>query len=419
LMAASVHAAQKDEGDLAEILLNNGVITQEQYDRLQKEASEKESSHVDVKLTTDGGIRASTYDGKFAFKLGGVFASDLALHNEDKNSLGNGTEIRSARIEMEGTFFSDWDYEFSLEFADAATEIKDAFISYTGLQSLAFHFGQFKAPFSIEEMGSRKHTTFIERGLSNALVPGRRMGAGVSYQERLWTLAAGVFGEEHGADADDEGDEGWMTSGRFTFAPVHSPNRVFHFGASAAYQVPNDGKVIRIDSKPESRVTGASYLDTGKIKNVDSAFTYGIETAIVYGPFALQGEYVRQSLDIRNTGVSPDFYGGYAFASWMITGESRNYQFGKGSFGRIKPDRTYGAFEVAVRYSMLNLNSFPLVAGGRENNVTVGFNWYVNRNIRAMANYLVINNDAHASDRGSLIGNDDPGIFHARLQIDF
>jgi hypothetical protein len=36
-----------------------------------------------------------------------------------------------------------------------------------------------------------------------------------------------------------------------------------------------------------------------------------------------------------------------------------------------------------------------------------------------MANYLVINNDAHASDRGSLIGNDDPGIFHARLQIDF
>lgn len=419
LIAASVHAAQKEEGDLARILLDKGVITQEQYDRLQKEASETENRHVDVKLTTDGGIRASTYDGKFAFRLGGVVASDLALHNEDKNALGNGTEIRSARIEMQGTFFSDWDYEFSMEFADAEAEIKDAFVRYAGLQSLAFQFGQFKAPFSIEEMGPRKHTTFIERALSNALVPGRRMGAGVSYQGSLWTLAAGVFGEEYNADADNEGDEGWMTSGRFTFAPIHSQNRVFHFGVSAAYQVPNDAKVIKIDSKPESRLTGASFLDTGKIKNVDNAFAYGIETAMVWGPFSLQGEYVRQSLDIKNSGASPDFYGGYAFASWMITGESRDYKFGKGSFGRVKPDRTYGAFEVAVRYSTLNLNSFPVVAGGRENNVTLGLNWYVNRNIRAMANYLIINNDAFASDRGNLLGNDDPGIFHARLQIDF
>jgi len=319
---------------------------------------------------------------------------------------------------MEGSVFSDWDYEFSLEFAGDATEIKDAFISYTGLQSWVFQFGQFKAPFSLEEMGSRKYTTFIERGLSNALVPGRRLGAGAGYRGRLWTLAAGVFGEAHGADADDEGDEGWLTSGRFTFAPVHSPNRVFHFGASAAYQVPNDEKVIRIDSKPESRVTGASYLDTGRIKKVNNALAYGIETAIVYGPFSLQGEYVRQSLDIGNN-VSPDFYGGYAFASWMITGESRDYKFGEGSFGRIKPDRSYGAFEVAVRYSMLNLNSLPVVAGGRENNLTFGLNWYINRNIRATANYLVVDNDAYASERGRLIGNDDPGIFHARLQIDF
>ncbi len=418
LMSASVHAAQ-DEGELAKILLKNGTITQEQYDRLQKEASEREGRHVDVKLTTDGGIKASTYDGKFAFKLGGIFASDLALHKEDKNPLGNGTEIRSARVEMEGTFFSDWNYEFSMEFADAEVEIKDAFVGYTGLRSFAFQFGQFKAPFSIEEMGSRKHLTFMERGLPNALVPGRRMGAGVSYQGNLWTLAAGVFGEEYNVDAEKEGDEGWLTSGRFTFAPIHSKNRVFHFGASAAYQVPNDEKVIKIDSKPESRLTGASFLDTGKIKNVNDAFTYGFETVMVVGPFSLQGEYVHQSLGLKNNDASPDFYGGYAFASWMITGESRDYKFSRGIFGRINPDRTYGAFEVAVRYSTLNLNSLPIVAGGRENNVTLALNWYVNRNIRVMANYLLINNDAYANDRGNLLGNDDPGIFHARLQINF
>ncbi len=415
----SVFGGSKDDPDLLKTLLDNRTITQEQYDRLKKEEAVKESKHIDVKVSTDGGLQASTYDGRFELKLGGVFSNDVAIYNEKLNPLGNGTEIRSARIEFEGTLFSDWGYEYSVDFAGGEVEIKDAFVRYKGHGNLDLKFGQYKPPFSLEQQGSRKYLIFLERALPNALVPDRKIGVGASYYGSLWTASAGIFGEGYNEDANNEGDEGWTTSGRFTFAPANSDKRVVHIGASAAYQVPSDDYQIRIRTRPESHITDTTYLNTGRIRDVDSVVTYGIESAIVCGPFSLQGEYIQASVNLKDSSDSSDFHGGYAFASWMITGESRNYRFKKGAFGRVKPDRTYGAFEVALRYSALNLNSFPAIAGGRESNITLALNWYLNRNIRVMTNYAFINNDAHASDNGDLAGNDDPGVFQARLQFDF
>lgn len=412
-------AVADENEELLKVLLDNGAITREQYDRLEGERKKRDGRAGDVRVTTDGGLRVSSYEGEFAFEVGAFLAVDAAFYDEKANPLGNGARFRSARIDLGGTLFSEWDYEFSLDFADAKVDIKDAFVAYRGVPSWAFQFGQFKVPFSLEEMGSRKHLTFMERALPNALAPDRKIGAGAKYQAPLWTAAAGVFGQAFDEDAANEVDSGWTSSGRLTFAPVHGQTRVFHLGASAAYHVPNAEKSVRIKGRPESNVTDVSYLNTGKIRNVRTQFTYGVESAIVYGPFSLQGEFIRSSLEIAGGSQSPTFGGGYAFASWMITGESRDYDFGKGAFGRVKPDRTYGAFELALRYSTLNLNSPPVVYGGRENNITIGFNWYANRNIRLMANYVLVDNDARATDNRDVLGNDDPGVFQTRVQFDF
>ncbi len=416
---SSLCAAPMEDADLLKVLLDNGTITQQQYERLKKEATEKSDQHIDVRVSTDGGLRASTYDGKFALNLGAFFASDIAVYRERKNPLGNGTEFRNARLQLDGTVFNDWDYEFCVDFADANADIKDIFVTYRGFDSFALSLGQFKPPFSLEQLSSRKGLTFMERALPNALVPDRKIGASAGYHGDLWTASAGIFGRAFDEDADKEGDEGWTTSGRFTLAPVHSDTRVLHVGASAAYEAPNDDGIVKIDAHPESHLTSVSFLDTGKIKNVRDRFSYGIESAIVYGPFSVQGEYIHSSLGLNTQSKRPVLRGGYAFASWMITGESRNYDFTEGAFERIKPDRTYGAVELAVRYSALNLNSPPLIAGGREHTVTLGLNWYVNPNMRFMANYVLIQNDPHATDNGAVHGEDNPGVFQARVQLDF
>ena len=145
------------------------------------------------------------------------------------------------------------------------------------------------------------------------------------------------------------------------------------------------------------------------------------EVALVYGPFSLQGEYFYATLD---NDEDFDFSGFYAFASYFLTGESRKYSASKGYFGRVKPKENFhqtkggwGAWEVGVRYSYLDLKDGG-IKGGEESNVTLGLNWYLNPNVRWMFNYIYVDVDDRDSG-GRAIDNGNANIFQTRLQIDF
>ncbi|MEE8233110.1 MAG: porin, partial [Gammaproteobacteria bacterium] len=110
--------------------------------------------------------------------------------------------------------------------------------------------------------------------------------------------------------------------------------------------------------------------------------------------------------------------GFYVESSWFITGESRRYSFKDGSFKQAKVHRAlgqsgYGAWELAVRYSSIDLTDETII-GGEEDNVTVGLNWYPNNQLRLMANYT----NVISTDRpGNLLDNVEPGIFQMRAQV--
>jgi phosphate-selective porin OprO/OprP len=58
-----------------------------------------------------------------------------------------------------------------------------------------------------------------------------------------------------------------------------------------------------------------------------------------------------------------------------------------GKYKRIKPMRRFGAWEIAARYSTLDLQDQEIL-GGSESNVTIGLNWWVNQNIMFRFNYV-------------------------------
>jgi len=90
------------------------------------------------------------------------------------------------------------------------------------------------------------------------------------------------------------------------------------------------------------------------------------------------------------------FDGWYLQGSWFINGGQRNYDSKEGSFDRVKPQGDYGDWEIAARYSTLDLEEEP-ITGGEEKNWTLGLNWYVDEHTRLMTNYVTAQADPNRS----------------------
>jgi len=160
-------------------------------------------------------------------------------------------------------------------------------------------------------------------------------------------------------------------------------------------------QTLTLSDRPEVRIDPTTLVSTGAIAGVSGAQVYSAEVAGTYGPLFFQGEYFWYNVD-RSAFVplpSLKFQGGYAEAAYILTGESRPYNPGSASYGGIAPANPFslsgggwGAWEIAGRYSTIDLNdriaTASGVAGGRQTIYTLALNWYLNRNVRLMFDYL-------------------------------
>src|SRR5439155_22654317 len=124
--------------------------------------------------------------------------------------------------------------------------------------------------------------------------------------------------------------------------------------------------------------------------------------------FMVEGEYFKYKIDRRVTGAAPlgdpRFDGWYVQGAWVLTGEPRPYNPAEARFDAPKMNYsfnpaagTWGAFELAARYSEVNLNwrdgapgaATPTggIRGGVQKIASVGVNWYLNPDIRFMLDY--------------------------------
>ena len=381
-------------------------------------------SNTPMKASAEEGLMTFTSDdGQFSWWLDSRIQIDAAGYFGSDNPMSNGIEARRLRFALKGILWRDWRVEMDYDFADNEVDTKDAWLAYEGFgRNNQLKIGNFKVPFSLEEVTSSRMITFMERALPNVFAPGRRLGIGYTHWEDNWRLSANVFGQELGAGDESEEDEAFGLAVRGNFIPYRTNNALWTVGASLATYTPDadSDDEIRFRTRSETHVERDRYLNTGKVGNVDSVNLYGLETAYQLGSLMLQSEYIRSELN-RNAGEQNAVYDGwYVFASYILTGERRAYNSTDGEFDVFTPNSSSGAWEIAVRASSLDLNDIGAgVAGGSADEYTVGVNFYPNRTLRLMLNYSVVDQDANADGDGDFLGDDSYQILQGRVQVVF
>lgn len=389
--------------------------------------------------------------GRLHFDLGDYLNYSPGSKYASVQDLNSGVNARRARLGVTGKFGGDWAYTLIYDFGGTTDEgpggggvtsggIQSALITYNGLNKgpypMAFDIGYMDTPFTLDEATSSNDIMFVERAsiqtvASNIFANDFRSAVGIrSNNDRYW---AGIYGTGPQSGATHGTGEQFGAFGRATYQILQDPEYSLHLGGDVGGLVKPPSvsgiRTITLSDRPEDRVDPTVILSTGALGTaanpVTGAAVYGAELAAGYQNFFLQSEYYH--IDVDRAGLSTNgFDGVYAQGSWTITGEHRNYIPAAGAYSGIIPDHPFrpwtgdyglGAWELAARYSTINLNDnftpggappkgSNAVGGGNQTVYAIGLNWYPNANMRFMLDYLhgVINKEFSTAAGGGIAG---------------
>ncbi len=407
--------------EILDILRTNNQITAQQYDTLLAKAKAEETKPQGEEAKhTPGALRVFWKDGvnfeggddaPIKFQIGGYFQADWAYTNGDKKleakfgKSSSGTEFRRARISLAGSLYEAVDYKIEYDFATGAAKILDAYLQVNNLPWVGTaRVGHVKEPFGLNQLMSDKHDSFMEApSMQDTFIPARNTGIMIqntAFDKRMtWALGGFRQGDDVGKGFGP--DAMYNLTARLSGLPWYEEQgrKLVHLGLSYSHRFRNNDPES-FSVRPEAHLA-SKIVDTGKIVS-DGVNLINPELAVIYGPFSFQAEYTKAFVETpKSKGL--DFSGYYVEASYFLTGENRQYKNAAGTFGPTSPKHNFdsqgnwGAFEIATRYSSLDLND-QKVRGGRLSGITTGVNWYLNPSMRVMANY----NIAHRSTFGDL-----------------
>lgn len=413
-------------------LLFSSTVMAAEAKKEVNDSNKKENVKEEIKteVKTDGGFEIyRSQDDRYWFKFHGIAKVDAGFFTSDfedeQQEFPNGTNIRALETNFNGGIGEDLTYSVVLGFETGTVTINDTFFTYSGFKDTEISIGQIISPFCLENANSSKWIPFMERSLPViALRPCMGIGANFNTWGKHYGIIFASATVPHGQNKDTavihhRSDKLTHTLRAF-YVPLNEDNKVIQIGASGVYADTNatfrdnspniDGR--RFASRPEIKARNTpNTVDSGNRLLVDHYDEFAFELSGQRGPFVIGAEYLQAYIH-RWFNPGLHFYGWHAQAAYVLTGESRIYKIKNGSYGQIIPKGPYGAFEVAARYSMVNLNDED-IHGGKENNVTLSLSWYINQNLLIMANYI----NASIDPTQALGDNFNPSPNHRHLNI--
>ncbi len=465
LWAGSASALASDTENLIELLIQKGVISAEDVAALRREAAaEKERERVKLVGSELGyeptaplrddrvtgqvprfGMESA--DGADRFRMRGRLQVDAARQNfgsDIQNVARQGHEfpeygviLRRIRLGALGIMRSNWEWQIEVDYAENEVDIANVYMAYLFDHGGRLAVGHFKEPFGMEYATSSRYITFMERSAaSDAYKVNREPGVMYETIQPNWYLGVGLFG--NGIDFDREVREGWAFSARSSFAPYLEDDAFVHIGAGVNHRrvgldKDSDERLdVRLRTREGTRAIDARLVGRDDLQGVKDFTRMNVEFAAGNGPMWMQAEYLRVEFDLDRdrllaalgnnatdqNSLTQD--GWYLQAGYFLTGETKNYRAFSGDFGQQVPNRpfsprngTWGAFEVALRYSVADSLEHTRPGRGQKlEHWTAGLNWYLTPEVLAKFNIIYLEGERD-------VFKDDGWVFGGRFQYIF
>jgi len=316
--------------------------------------------------------------------------------------------------------YKHYEYRVQLDFADTESKLlRDGFININYAKPAQFQFGQFKAPFSQEELQSSKYIDFVERSSVNNLAPGRTPGVmfhGNVFQGTLEYYAGAFNGrKELGANTSST-PEGYV---RVRLNPFKNsgPALLKNFSVGGAFadgRHKNDPSFVgRTASR--SKTFFSAVPVNGEIVRANAEFWWRFKA------FSLRGEYdqthqARQNLAGDGVNLPGVIAKGLVLqTTYLLTGEDKTDAGITPKRSFLNGERGAGAWELAFRYE--NLQMHDSVNPNRAEGYTFGVNWWPTKFLRYQSNFVF----ERFKDPGRAATPGDTGHFGylSRMQVIF
>lgn len=407
--ALALHASEPDDA-IESLKLQVQELNQKiQALERQQEAEEVAPARI---ITSDfprvvlgaSGLTVASPDTNFVFQFRGLLQVDNRTFFNDGGRQGNDTFlVRRARPIFQGTLYQKFDFAFVPDFAGSSVQIFDAYLNYRFHPSIQLRAGKFKTPVGLEYLQSDPVTPFTERSLVTALVPGRDIGFmlwGDCLDGRI-SYAAGVFngvGDGRNSSNSDFEDNREFDGRLFTqpFKVADSPLlRGIGAGIAGSWSSVSSNSAglpsaYQTDGQqPFFTYASGTVADGDHWRLSPQAFYYA-------GPFSILAEYAVSAQEVRR-GVDQTDLRHAAWqvsAGWVLTGEQASFTGVAPQHPFNPSEHHWGALQIVARYSELDIDddAFPLFAdsaasASQAQAWAVGFNWYLNKALRASAGF--------------------------------
>ncbi len=343
-------------------------------------------------------------------KAGGYLQADTRSFATDTGTYDQ--TLRRLRFKAEAKAFKYFKASTLIETAASKLQVLDAYLELSPRPEIAVRVGKNKAQFGIERLQSATALTFIERAYPTQLGPNRDIGVAVRGDIAgglVHYSAAVVNGVANNAVLEGETDDELEYNVHLLVSPLVkvAPGIDLAIGGAATFgrthgsltstgltSIKSAGQatIVRFAGGGASDTMDTTALADGFRKRfAGHAYYYG-------GPFGTLAEYVAD--------IEPVALGGTHTVvtnhAWQLATSLALTPGDRPSYKGISPKQpldldegTWGAVEVAARYSELRIDDAAFSAGILSDTASVsraragalGVNWYFNKHFKLQLNY--------------------------------